>query len=190
MTFYERYPGLFFPAFELLLRKIGQNWHLNCKGPQTNMPQNVGSIEDLIIKLIYTEFCKGDRTTWKFTLQDINLTSKLNPKQSGVAAEDSCWAIGQNVFTYRKSSIKTPAGAYLFQAHLRQPCSHSSLLPALRFPTELRRAGKREPWERGCIWGGLFNLEKTMVFPERTRIQRGKSQVNAAEDQNQNRTSN
>ena len=55
MTFYERYPGLFLPAFELLLRKIGQNWHLNCKGPQTNIPQNVGSIEDPIRKLIYIE---------------------------------------------------------------------------------------------------------------------------------------
>ena len=26
------------------------NWHLNCKGLQTNMPQNVGSVEDLISK--------------------------------------------------------------------------------------------------------------------------------------------
>ena len=54
MTFYERYLGLFLPVFELLLRQKGENWHLNCKGPQTNLPQNVGSIEDLISKLIYS----------------------------------------------------------------------------------------------------------------------------------------
>ena len=37
--------------------------------------------------------------------------------------------------------------------------------------------------------GALFNLEKRMVSPERTRIQSGKAQVHAAEDQDQNRTS-
>ena len=41
-------------------------WHLNCKGPQTNTPQNVGSIEDLITKNIqsrHIEFCKADRAS-------------------------------------------------------------------------------------------------------------------------------
>ena len=36
------------------------NWHLNCKGLQTNMPQNVGSVEDLISKNTqsgHMEFC-------------------------------------------------------------------------------------------------------------------------------------
>ena len=66
MTFYERYPGLFLPVFELLLRKIGQNWHLNGKGPQTNMPQNVGSIEDLISKLICIEYTHWILQSWSY----------------------------------------------------------------------------------------------------------------------------
>ena len=65
-------------------------------------------------------------------------------------------------FTVIKSSFKPSGGAYLFQAHLRG----------------------------SYLRGSLFNLEKTMVSPERTRIQRGKAQVHTAEDQNQNRTSN
>lgn len=56
-----------------------KNWHLNCKGVQTNMPQNVGSIEDPISKNIrsrHLEFCKAGRATWKLTLQDISTTPK------------------------------------------------------------------------------------------------------------------
>ena len=29
------------------------DWHLNCKGPQTNMPQNMGAIKDLTSKNIH-----------------------------------------------------------------------------------------------------------------------------------------
>ena len=62
--------------------------YLNCKGPQTNMPQNVGSIEDLICKNIQSrniEFCKADRTTWKLTFQYINTMS--------------CWGLAKLIFT-------------------------------------------------------------------------------------------
>ena len=38
------------------------NWHLNCKGPQTNMLQNVGSIEELTSKK-YIEWMRD--TEWK-----------------------------------------------------------------------------------------------------------------------------
>ena len=80
MTFYERYPGLFLPAFEMLLRKIGQNWHLNGKGPQTNMPQNLGSIKTWSANWFtlsrHTEF-------WKFTLQNISMTLKEPKTERG-----------------------------------------------------------------------------------------------------------
>ena len=39
---------------------------INCKGPQTNLPQSVGSKEDLTSKIYqstHIEFCKADRTT-------------------------------------------------------------------------------------------------------------------------------
>ena len=73
-----------------------KNWHLNCKGLQTNTPQNVGSIEDLISKNIlsrHIEFCKAGRTTWKLTLQDIMTRHRKNPKHCRVAAVYSCFAI-------------------------------------------------------------------------------------------------
>ena len=43
------------------------------------------------------------------------------------------------IYYYRKSSIKPPGGAYLFQAHLRQPRSQGFLLPALQSSVGLVR---------------------------------------------------
>ena len=64
-----------------------QQIDMNCKGlqtrAQTNMPQNVGSKEDLIrqnIQSRHFELCKADHTTWKLTLQDIN-TAPKEPKR-------------------------------------------------------------------------------------------------------------
>ena len=55
----------------------------DCKGPQANMPENVGSIKTWSakmksrhIKFSQAEYCNADRTTWKLTLQDINTTPK------------------------------------------------------------------------------------------------------------------
>ena len=55
--------------FEMHLK----NAHLNCKGPQTNMPQNVGSLKDLTSKIY---------TAWVDTLNSaklIVLRSVLGP---------------------------------------------------------------------------------------------------------------
>ena len=54
--------------FEMHLK----NGHLNCKGPQTNMPQNVDRIfkrpdqQNIHCMSRDTEFCKADRTTLCF----------------------------------------------------------------------------------------------------------------------------
>ena len=50
----------------------------DCKGPQTNMPKNVGSIKTWSAKIAsrHIKFCNVDRTEWKLTLQDINTTPK------------------------------------------------------------------------------------------------------------------
>ena len=59
---------------------------INCKGPQTNMPQNVGSKEDMINKNIpkrHIGFCNADRITWKLTLQDMNTTPRESKTERG-----------------------------------------------------------------------------------------------------------
>ena len=56
----------------------------------------------------HIEFCKVDCTTWKLTLQDIK-RHRRNPKQSGVVAVDSCFAIlgaHQSGATNREALLK------------------------------------------------------------------------------------
>ena len=56
----------------------------------------------------HIEFCKFDCTTWKLTLRDIKRHRK-NPKQSGVVAVDSCFAIlgaHQSCATNREALLK------------------------------------------------------------------------------------
>ena len=38
----------------------------------------------------------------------------------------------------------------------KHPCSQGSLLPSLRSSLSLRRAGGRDPWERGCLQNGPY----------------------------------
>ena len=80
---------------------------------------------------------------------------------------------------YRKSSIKSPRGAYLLKAYLRGWINR----------------------DRGLIWewrggGGFFNLEKTMVSVLHKELEHKVEKLknkkvggHAAEDQNQIRTS-
>ena len=61
------------------------NWHLNCKGLQTNMPQNVGSVEDLISKNTqsgHMEFCSL-RASSPFWASETSLARTLVQRENG-----------------------------------------------------------------------------------------------------------
>ena len=75
------------------------------KGPQTNIPKNVGSIKTWTAKItnrhlvLQAEYCNADRTTWTLTLQDINTT----PKE--LKTERDC--SHRQLFSFSRNTIST-----------------------------------------------------------------------------------
>ena len=109
----------FLSDFEGFLHSLVHS-HLNRKGPQSSILER--RIQKRPDQQKYTlsrntEFCKADRTTWKLTLQDINTTQK-EPKQSGVVAVDSCFAI---VVAHQYGATNTEALIWKIPAPVYKP---------------------------------------------------------------------